>query len=647
MRDPNDFTVPFQELIDSLEDRVRHGVEQPASIIFFFKRAVTSYELPQDAFAVTRVTGMVDAKFTVFEEGRHYSFSGNRLGWINANVRPDEGSRLEVEYTFRDLPSGLTDFNPGSVAGTLIRAAARELTLLYDQMDQAYRRAFIDQANGIALDNVVALLGVTRNPAQKAEGQVTFFRKKPPDKPVDIAKNTRVADQSGRVFVTVEEGRIPVADPRLTEEERRTRVWAEEITANHRVKNLIGQIIGVWPKGSDPETAAPLAAVVDGGDERAIKSAPDPASPLPDGDLLVRYIPRSVTVAIEALEAGPDGNVNAGTITIMPTPPSGVDGVTNEERTTGGMEAEPDDLLRERAKHALERAGNATLNAIKFAVLDVDGVQGVEVLDHQTDDAIPLGEVRVRFSGGDREKVSEAVEQTRAAGIIARLDEIIEVLISGDFYLLPGSQVPDNAPARFMEAVVDAMQSLTIGAPLVVRRINALVYNVTGLADVAEAQLSFRKRDPAKPNTFIEDRVTDSYLTQSTEMVRPDKARLEAKILIALQAIAHRKSGADIVIDMQITDATGAVKFRSFTIDLRVTALARLKNQPDQLPERIGSFNKSVSFAESATAQLSFAVAQEKIEFKPEIHESEVEFVIAAAAFPGLQETRIKFDITG
>jgi uncharacterized phage protein gp47/JayE len=129
----------------------------------------------------------------------------------------------------------------------------------------------------------------------------------------------------------------------------------------------------------------------------------------------VRYRPLSTTVAIEAADAGPQGNVNAGTITIMPTPPPGVDGVTNENPTHDGQSAEDDDRLRDRARHALERAGNATLNAIRFAVLEVDGVEGVEVIDRSTDDSIPLGEVRVRYSGGRIEDVRRAVELSRAA----------------------------------------------------------------------------------------------------------------------------------------------------------------------------------------------------------------------------------------
>ena len=64
------------------------------------------------------------------------------------------------------------------------------MKLLYEQMDQAYRRAFVDEANGAALDNVVALLNVTRNPALKARGEVTFFLKSATDRNVPIPAGT-------------------------------------------------------------------------------------------------------------------------------------------------------------------------------------------------------------------------------------------------------------------------------------------------------------------------------------------------------------------------------------------------------------------------------------------------------------------------
>src|SRR3712207_1329952 len=99
-------------------------------------------------------------------------------------------------------------------------------------------------------------------------------------------------------------------------------------------------------------------------------------------------------------------------------------------------------------------------------------------MNHSVDDTIPLGEVRVRYSGGERAEVERAIDETRAAGVIARPDVILQVLISGTFYLIPQPDAPANAPAQFRSAVLEAIQALAIGAPLSVSRLNALAYDV-------------------------------------------------------------------------------------------------------------------------------------------------------------------------
>ena len=64
----------------------------------------------------------------------------------------------------------------------------------------------------------------------------------------------------------------------------------------------------------------------------------------------------SVKIGVTAVEAGPSGNVPAGAIAIMSTPMTGITGITNEDRTTGGTEEEDDDTLRERVNEANQAA---------------------------------------------------------------------------------------------------------------------------------------------------------------------------------------------------------------------------------------------------------------------------------------------------
>lgn len=61
-------------------------------------------------------------------------------------------------------------------------------------------------------------------------------------------------------------------------------------------------------------------------------------------------IPESgtVSIAVQAVEAGKSGNVGADTISIMVSPVSGITNITNPEPITGGAEEECDDSLRQR-----------------------------------------------------------------------------------------------------------------------------------------------------------------------------------------------------------------------------------------------------------------------------------------------------------
>lgn len=633
MSGPNDFTTSLGTVIASLEDRVRHGVEQPAEFSVIFSSKVRTYPLPSNAIAITQVTGMAANQFTQFEPETDYIFSSGTLVWQATTALPDEGTRLDIEYTYRELPSGLTDFNPGSVAGTILRAVAREMTLLYAQMDQAYRRAFIDDATGVALDSVVALLGVQRIPALKAKGTATFLLKKPATKTVVIPTGTRIADQSGRIFVSTEQGSIPIQ--------------AEEFQVPKagnvvNTQNKIAGVIGVYKKSDTSATPAAIdTAAAFGNDERTITLKSVSAGET----LRIQYKPKSVTVAIEAVDAGPDGNVNANTITLMPTPPPGVDGVTNEDPTQGGQDAETDARLRDRAKHALEQAGNATLNSIKFAVMGVKGVEGVEVIDNNTDNSIPLGEVHVRYSGGDVNEVTKAVEKTRAAGVVVRIEEIVQVFITGTFYLIPSQQPSPEAGGNFIDAVTEFINGLAIGMPLPIRRLNSFAFGITGLADVAEAQLQFHKPNPSSPGNDI---TVDPLLIQGNELARTGPGAMQTVFLRELNATANAKmSPGSYSIDLQINDAQGRpVKFNNFSLDIQVLARATLKANPSQAPVRVGLFTKPVQFQNSAAGKLAIIVATDLKDFNPATHNPIVEFQLTAAAYPALQATRRSFDVT-
>ena len=604
--------------------------------------------------------------FTIFQPDVHFRLANNRIVWLHTTEKPLDGGRLEVEYTYRERPAGLTDFNPGSVVGTLVRAVARELKLLYEQMDQAYRRAFIDEASGAGLDNVVALLGVTRNPAIKAQGEVTFFLKAPTTRNIPVRAGTRVEDAAKRAYVTTADGQI---EPVITET---SALVDDAVTVRNQVasKKNVPEIEGIWRKlpnseqvSGDPLVTAATPGLALSEDKRNLLlggTAPEVRAALAGaGTLLVRYKSISVTVPVEAVAAGPDGNVNSGAVVIMPTPPPGVDGVVNETPITGGQDPENDDQLRDRAKHALERKGNATLNAIKFAVLDVDGVEGVEVVDNSVDSSIPLGEVRVRYSGGagaasltaaaTDAAVQQVVEQTRAAGILARLEKINEILLSGVVYVLAAPPTPDTAAGTLHDLLADAIGALAIGQPLSLRRLGALVYQVNGLAEAAEVQLRYRKADLNNPGEFLTGVVLDPFLPAQTELVKPDTAHLAVDVLTRL--VAARRDGTKTDVDVSLLDVAGqAAHFGHYAVDLSVTLRAKLANAPDQPPEVVGRFTRTAAFVDSSvfTTSINLADAPQLRTGGADAHDinAPIQVTVGLAAFGGIQAASTTVDFS-
>lgn len=89
----------------------------------------------------------------------------------------------------------------------------------------------------------------------------------------------------------------------------------------------------------------------------------------------------TVTVDIEAVEAGASGNVAVGTITMLAQPVAGVTGVSNAVATTGGLDEEDDASLLTRYLQRVRSpsAGGNKADYVNWA-MEVPGVGGVAVV---------------------------------------------------------------------------------------------------------------------------------------------------------------------------------------------------------------------------------------------------------------------------
>lgn len=435
---------------------------------------------------IVKVEGTLGGNPHTFKQGVDYQLSNDAVEWLTKGERPDDTSRFFVNYSFGE-PSGITDVNPGSVSRTLVEAIAREFEFLYKEMDNVYTSAFVDTAKGNALDLVVSILGVNRLPPQNAIGPMIFGRETDPD---DITVNAEAHLYDGRPSYELKT--IPVKSVQKLEgsvkETSKTFeqgkdfkldgnsiLWLEggsrpdegtpftvNYTSFQRILVPVGTRISTYSK--QPENVRELVTI----EEKTIER-------LPNG----RW---EAQIRAKASTSGKAGNVPAGSVTVMPHPPVGVEYVINREDISTGTDAESDEELRGRAKKALEAAGKATLISLESAVRRVEGVKTLRIED--TPDGVP-GIVRVTVDGGDSAAVENAINDTRSAGIkvefsrpkIAQVDFTLTVLTKRG---ANAATVQKNVENKVREYI----GSLQIGEEIVFARVTNAAFEVEEVYDV-------------------------------------------------------------------------------------------------------------------------------------------------------------------
>lgn len=100
-----------------------------------------------------------------------------------------------VERLLKSMGSRL-DTNVGSIARTLAEAYAHEMAIYYGMLDLSHASGYLDTAEGGALDNVVAILGITRARAGRLTGHVELSRTSPAPEDIGIPVGFRIRGDS-------------------------------------------------------------------------------------------------------------------------------------------------------------------------------------------------------------------------------------------------------------------------------------------------------------------------------------------------------------------------------------------------------------------------------------------------------------------
>ncbi|MFT9493428.1 baseplate J/gp47 family protein [Anaerosolibacter sp.] len=369
----------------------------------------------------------------------------------------------DMETRARALFGENVNLTVRSPLGIFIRIIAWFHGILWQLAEQVYNSAYVDTAEGVQLDYVGKYIGIRRNQAVKATGEI------------------QITGDAGTV--------IPIG-------------FIAETTTGIQFSTVTEGIIGV------------------GG---------------------------TVTLAIQAVTSGKNGNVSAGTITEIVTPTTGVESVMNLADITGGQDVESDENFRDRYSISVSRGGSSTGDSIRAKLLDdVPGVRAALVIENDTNaidsDGRPPKCIECVLLGGSDEDIAKAILNSKAAGIQAYGSTTVVIqdssgnnqnigfsyaeqqLIYANVIITSNAQYPSNGDDQVKLAVIkyiggtddegNVYTGLSMGEDVIYHKIIAEIYKVPGVEDVTleigidgisynQANISIPQTEVAETNSTI------------------------------------------------------------------------------------------------------------------------------------------------
>lgn len=206
----------------------------------------------------------------------------------------------------------------------------------------------------------------------------------------------------------------------------------------------------------------------------------------------------SITIPVQCSAVGSQGNVQAGTISQITTPLTGIDTVINTSALVNGQPAETDPQFRSRFISFIASLSKATDAAIAFAVTSLAPNIQATVTDNQNPDGTTNnGFVTVTVDDGSGTPSSNlltsaasAVQLTRAAGVMANVFPpiIINVTIAVVIVSAVGYQ-HQTVVGTVGTAVQNYVNTLGLGNSLYYNKLSQIIFesspgvtNITTLA---------------------------------------------------------------------------------------------------------------------------------------------------------------------
>lgn len=427
----------------------------------------------------------------------------------------------QIYQAMRDRSSpNLTDFQQGSVVRTMFESFAYEIALLYAQMEKVYLSAYVDTAEDVQLEQVVAILGIKRGEPDFATGKVTFIRDIGIDEDILIPIGTLITtsedtpESPKKAYKTIEAQTLSrnttSIDVRVQAVQRgeSEQTDAETITVMPQPITGVKSVINQQPilfTGKRQETdkelrdrAKTTLLAASGANTTAIEQA---LISLPGvkqvqvrenfhyarGEVTLNIDDNSQTVTIPK-----DTEIKIGQSSFKTTEKVTI---TNSDSLNVNVQS----VVPGQAGELLQATTNPTINNIQSLSINAINQQPILLKD--------FGIIEVFIDGvdfSDTNKVSQLqqeIERVRAAGIYVILKPATRVTINGVFQieLVNGLKIPQSEiiklEAQIQKVIKSHIIKQAMGQPLLISQLTKQVLEINGVNDIADFTLEVRRED--------------------------------------------------------------------------------------------------------------------------------------------------------
>lgn len=329
----------------------------------------------------------------------------------------------------RDVSKYL-DLSEKSSLGIVTNIFARNLADVWEATGEVYDAFRIDKAEGQNLDDLVALNGLYRYPAQRTKGTEEFTG----NVGTLVPTTTRLRSNAGDVFFPIQPFQITSLNCLETNLTINTIRFGEKYViiidnVEYSYTPLVGDTdLVILKKLETGINGGTIAKAVLDTEEKSLKLYKEPTDVIARSKAMVvtssSYMTSGLVTTPAEIQSEEYGAILgfSGTIISIDTPIRGLDSVFNRYDLKLGSDTENDEELRQRFLSSFSVVGLGTLDAIVAKVRNVKNVttcigreNPTETVDVST--GMPPKSFQMVVTGGDPDQIAQAIWDSKPAAI--------------------------------------------------------------------------------------------------------------------------------------------------------------------------------------------------------------------------------------